>query len=166
VACLALSGTQEPPEDKKTFTAATRREVQEKVTKALRDQHLGISVAPERQTVGQFLNAWLTDVAKPNVRQATWASYSWIVNKHLIPSLGRIQITKLSAQHLQRFVNDRLTSVRCPHCDQWLAVAQYCKHLAASHASREEAKAPRPLTPRTVQHIHATLRVALGQAER
>ena len=112
---------------------------------ALRDQQVGVSVAPERQTVGQFLQAWLTDVAKQNVRPSTWASYSWVISKHLVPSLGRIQITKLSPQHLQRFLNDRLGSVRCPHCDQWLMPTQFYKHLAtAMRQSREDEDAETP----------------------
>jgi integrase len=152
---------------RKTFTATTRREVQKKLTKALRDQQLGINVAPERQTVGQFLRAWLEDVAKQNVRPATQASNSWIIAKHLIPGLGRIPITRLSPQQLQSFLNDRLNSVKCPHCDEWLAPAKFGKHLTASHADKSKTtKSPTPLAPRTVQHIHATLRVALSQAEK
>ena len=152
---------------RKTFTATTRGEVQKKLTKALRDQQLGISVAPDRQTVGQFLRAWLDDVAKQNVRPATRASYSWIIVKHLVPGLGRIQLSKLSPQDVQSFLNDRLTSVRCPHCDEWMAPDRFGNHVTTNHADKaKETKTPRPLTPRTVQHFHATLRVALAQAEK
>ena len=81
--------------------------------------------------MGQFLQRWLTECAKPKVRPLTYSSYSWIVNSHLVPCLGRIRLDRLAPEQVQAFLNDR---------------------LAANY------------TPRTVQHILATLRVALKQA--
>lgn len=46
------------------YEAATRSEVKEKLAKGLHNQQLGINIAPERQTVAQFLNSWLEDVVK------------------------------------------------------------------------------------------------------
>ena len=40
---------------RKTFYGDTRREVQQQLTKALRDQQQGLPVAFPRQTVAQFL---------------------------------------------------------------------------------------------------------------
>jgi integrase len=152
---------------RKTFTAGTRREVREKLTKALRDHQLGINVAPQRQTVSQFLQSWLMEVAKQNVRSSTFASYEWIVREHLIPGIGPTPIAKLSAQQLQSFLNDRLTVVKCPQCKRQMSPAQFPDHLRKTHADKaERMKTPKPLAPRTVQHIHATLRVALAQAEK
>jgi integrase len=150
---------------RKTFTAPTRRGVQEKLTRALRDQQLGISVAPHVQSVGQFLQSWLVEVARQNIRPSTFASYKWIISEHLIPGLGRVQLTKLSPQQLQSFMNDRLTSVKCPHCLTRLAPEGFDGHLAAAHPA-EKTEMPKPLAPRTVQHIHAILRIALSQAEK
>lgn len=44
-----------PVQVRKVFTAETRAEVQKQLTKALRDRELGLPIAPERQTLGQFL---------------------------------------------------------------------------------------------------------------
>ena len=44
---------------RKSFYGETRREVQENLTAALRAHQQGMPVAPERQTVGQFLDDWL-----------------------------------------------------------------------------------------------------------
>ena len=50
--------------NRKVFTAATRHEVAEQMTDALRDQQRGININPGRQTVGEFLTSWLNDVVK------------------------------------------------------------------------------------------------------
>jgi integrase len=152
---------------RKQFSGSTRRGVQEKLTKALRDQQLGINVAPQRQTVGQFLQAWLDEVAKNNVRPSTLASYSWIIRLHLIPALGRIPIAKLSPQHLQTFLNEKLNSITCPVWSKRMPAVEFNEHLKVTHPKEAATtKVPEPLTPRMVQHIHATLRVALAQAEK
>ena len=118
---------------RKTFTGKTRSEVSEKLKATLRAQQLGLPIAPDRQTVAQFLTHWLRESAKPRVRPRTFESYSWIIRHHLIPGIGRIRLTKLGPQPIQAFLKDR----------------------------RESG-----LSPRSVQHIHATLRAALGQAEK
>jgi NAD(P) transhydrogenase len=45
--------------DRKTFTAATRHEVAEDLTAALRDRDRGINIKPGKQTIGEFLATWL-----------------------------------------------------------------------------------------------------------
>jgi hypothetical protein len=80
---------------RKIVIGKTRYEVQEELKKLLRDQQRGINIDPEKQTVQEFLEHWLEQVAKPRVRAATYASYDWIVKKHLVPGLGRIRLAKL-----------------------------------------------------------------------
>jgi hypothetical protein len=61
---------------RKTFTAATRHEVADHLTKALRDQQRGININPGKQTVGMFLTSWLKDVVKPSARPKTYRTYA------------------------------------------------------------------------------------------
>jgi integrase len=153
---------------RKPIEATTREEVQEKLIAALRDRQLGFNIAPERQKLGEFLQVWLKDVAKQNVRSSTLASYSWIIREHLVPGMGRLPLSKITAQQIQRFLNERLNSVRCPHCETRWASEEFRSHLSSQHPEKADAdlRMPRPLAPRTVQHIHATLRVALQCAVR
>ena len=74
---------------RKSFYGETRKEVQERLTAALRAHQQGLPVAPERQTVGQFLDYWLAEAAKPNVRRRTYDGYAEHVRLHIAPSLGR-----------------------------------------------------------------------------
>jgi integrase len=93
---------------RKYFYGDTRRQVQDQLTKALRDVQQGLPVATERLTVDKFLTRWLEDSVKPAVRQRTYESYQHRVTKHLSPALGRITLDKLTAQHVQAFVNGKL----------------------------------------------------------
>jgi integrase len=56
---------------RKVFYGKTRREVQQQLTKALRDHQQGLPVAPERQTVAAYLQTWLETAAKSKLRPRT-----------------------------------------------------------------------------------------------
>ena len=69
--------------DRVVFTAATRHEVAEDLTNALRDRARGINIKPGKQTVGDFLAAWLEHTVQPSVRPKTYRSYEQMVRNHL-----------------------------------------------------------------------------------
>jgi len=93
---------------RKTVYGETRKEVQDKLTIVLRKVQEGIAISNERETLGQFLQAWLKDVVKPNVRPKTHRTYSDHVKLHIEPALGSRPIAKLTPQHIQSFLNDKL----------------------------------------------------------
>jgi integrase len=85
----------------------TRKEVADKLVTEQRKVQQGLPVAIERQTVEQFLNNWLADVIVGAVRPRTYHSYAQIVRIHLIPALGKHQLTKLAPQNVQALMNAR-----------------------------------------------------------
>jgi len=93
--------------DRRFVYADTREEAQAALRKLLHERDKGLLADPGKQTVSQFLTAWLEDVVKPSLRPQTYRSYSGVVNKHITPALGRIRLTKLSPQHLQRFYREK-----------------------------------------------------------
>src|SRR5215216_1471394 len=99
---------------RKSFYGKTRGEVREKLTTALNDVQKGLSIASDRQTLGQFLDRWLTDCVKPSVRPSTYVSYEQQVRVHLSPNLGQIQLSKLNPQHIQAYMNKRLSTGLSP----------------------------------------------------
>ena len=99
---------------RKTFTGKTRSEVAKKLTDALQSQQLGLPVEPDRQKVGQFLDHWLEEAARPSVRPKTYIFYEGIVRLHLKPQLGRHGLQKLGPQHISRLLNDKLASGLAP----------------------------------------------------
>ena len=99
---------------RKTFTKATRHEVQDELAKALRDQQLGINISPERITLDAYLERWLGDVVKPGCSFKTHRTYSDLVHQHITPALGRQPLQKLTTPQIQRFLNEKHSSGLSP----------------------------------------------------
>lgn len=59
-------------------------------------------VTSKAATVGDWLDEWLRDVAKPNVRPKTYVDYERCVRLHLKPRLGREKIARLTPQGIRR----------------------------------------------------------------
>src|SRR5688572_22551748 len=92
---------------RKHFLAHTRREVQAKLTQALHDKQAGLPVAPERQSMGKYLQLWLEEAVKPTVRPKTYTSYEQLLRLHIVPTLGRVQLHQLTPQHVQSLLNQK-----------------------------------------------------------
>ena len=58
--------------------------------------------------LGEYLDHWLTQVAKPMVRPTTYAKYEVMVRLYLKPGLGRHRLDRLSVATVQAYFNDRL----------------------------------------------------------
>jgi site-specific recombinase XerD len=85
----------------------TGSEVQDKLRAAQRDLHEGLDVSTSAQTVGQFLDQWLEDVARPTARTSTYQSDEHHVRYHIKPAIGHIKLAKLTPQHVQRLLNSK-----------------------------------------------------------
>jgi integrase len=92
----------------------TRGEVREQLKKLLRDQQQGIPISTDRQTVSQILPRWLEERKK--IRENTSESYAKMLRLYILPHLGHIQLSKLSPQDVQSFINRLLeaASLRVP----------------------------------------------------
>src|SRR5262245_12949332 len=66
VGSISLGYGPDGKRKRKPIYGKTRREVAEKMKRALRDQQLGVLVVSARQTTGQFLTRWLEDVVRPS----------------------------------------------------------------------------------------------------
>jgi integrase len=67
----------------------------------------GYRAKPERRTVSQFLTTWLDTVCcTPNVSLKTNRTYRDLCEDHVIPGVGRIELSKVTPQHVQQLVND------------------------------------------------------------
>lgn len=113
-------GRMEGKRRRKVIYGRTRKEVAEKLKVVLREQQQGLPVIVERQTVGQFLERWLEDVARPRLRPKTYHSYAQLVRLHLAPTLGHHQLSKLAPQQVQAMMNAKLASGLSPRTVQYL----------------------------------------------
>ena len=146
-----LNATGKKAPKRKVFTAPTRHEVAEQMAKALRDQQRGINVDPEKQTVAEFLKAWL-DSVKADIAPSTFISYEGTVRLHLIPVLGHVQLSKLQERDVQRLKRDRIEAV--------VERGPGVKRAESGH----EPPTPRRLSATTVKYCLVVLRMALDRA--
>ena len=100
-------GYQNGKRVRKQLYGRTRKEVQEKLTKVLRDYQQGLPIRIGRQTVGQFLERWLKVSAQPRLRPRTFEGYEQIVERHLVPTLGKLPLQKLTPQHVQQLLTEK-----------------------------------------------------------
>ena len=85
-----------------------------KLAEKLAEINGGIVYDAKDQTVGEFLNLWLEDSVKRNVRHRTYANYRLQVDKHIVPALGQIKLKNLTSAQVQRFYNIKLDAGLAP----------------------------------------------------
>lgn len=89
---------------RKCLYGATRAEVRDKLNDAVRDAQAGAAFSDTRQTVAQFLQRWLEDVARARVRTRTFDTYEAAVRRHIVPHLGKQPLVKLTPQRAQAWM--------------------------------------------------------------
>ncbi len=88
---------------RKTFYGKTRKEVREKLRVAINEQKAGTLILAPNQTLEVYLTYWLEKVAKLTIRPRSYEQYLSVLNAHLIPGLGKIELQKLTFQQVQDF---------------------------------------------------------------
>ena len=85
--------------------AKTRRECQAWLRETLPRVDSGLTIESARATLGAYLDHWL-ETNRTGWSASTNRSYRQIVRDHITPTLGRIPLHKLRADHLQRAYSD------------------------------------------------------------
>jgi len=120
---------------------STRRMVRcyptlEEAAQALDDhicrQKLNAGSDVQELTVGQWLSYWLEQVIKPSHAASTTHGYTMIVRNHLIPGLGQIPLTDLTASQVQQYLNTKQ--------DEGLCNNTVRKHYCVLHNALEQAR--------------------------
>ena len=70
------------------------------------------SLRTERYTVGQWLDTWMENYAKLQVRPSSHKTYQGFIENHIKPALGDIPLEKLTAMNLQRLYKHLLENGR------------------------------------------------------
>ncbi len=156
---------------RKVFYGKTREEVQKKVNKALYEQQQGKLVATQKQTVAEYLEYWLK-VHKSNIRPRTHERYEEIVRLHLVPTIGKVKLDKLSPRHLDMLYTNKLESGLS---STTVAAIHNFLHTALDGAVRREMlsrnvcdlvspprKVHEEMKPLSPEQIHSLLNVAKG----
>ena len=149
-----------PDGRRKAFYARTRQEAAQKLVRAQKAISDGLSLAGERQTTGNFLSTWLRDHAGPRVRPMTFRRYQEIVRLHIIPELGRVPLSRLTPQNVEKMLTvvaaKESSSRSAGHCRAVLrnALQVAMKHNLVQRNVAALADTP-PVSPREVQVLTA-----------
>ena len=120
----------------RSITGKTQKEVAQKLKAATAAIDNGTYTAPNKQTLGQWLDAW-ADTYCGSVKPRTLEIYKTDIRVHIKPALGAVRLEALTTQNIQAFYN----ALRKPTKDR-----------------------PEGLSPKTVKNIHGVLHKALQQA--
>jgi integrase len=99
---------------RKAVYAKTRREVDEKLTKAKADRDKGLLFDANNLTVGRYLERWLADSVRDTVKATTYETYERLMLLHLVPALGRVKLKNLTPAHVRGLYREKLDSGLSP----------------------------------------------------
>ncbi|MFI5701738.1 tyrosine-type recombinase/integrase [Streptomyces xanthochromogenes] len=99
------------PDRRHVMSKVSEAEVIKKVRELEKQRDAGKVRKPGRPwTVKAWLLHWVEEIAKPSVRENTYAGYEVAVRVHLIPGLGAHRLDKLEPEHLERFYTKMLAN--------------------------------------------------------
>ena len=86
---------------RKTIYSKTRREVAQQLQRLQRDIAAGKPASNDRLTLTQYLREWGA-THRQTVRASTWQRYEELLRLHVVPLIGQLPLSKLSARDVQR----------------------------------------------------------------
>jgi hypothetical protein len=78
----------------------TKRECQAGLNDALAVLRAGTFVETSRRTIGSFVRDEWLPVMELNLRPTTWTTYQGLLNAYVIPTLGAVELQRLTPGHL------------------------------------------------------------------
>ena len=148
------------------FYGKTRQEAAHQLASALADWQHGRFVAPHKITVGQWLDTWLQEYKRHQIRSLTLDQYEMLIRCHLKPALGHSPLRELRAEHLQRLYNTKWRSgrlhgrsaseglsadtIRCMHSVMHGALKQAMRNQLVAQNVSEATTLPRVKRPERI----------------
>ncbi|WP_209125452.1 tyrosine-type recombinase/integrase [Alkalihalobacillus sp. BA299] len=86
----------------------TKKEAQHACNKLINELMKGEYVEPSQKTVEEILLEFMTTHGKHAFRQKTYETHMYIIQKHIIPSLGHVKVPKLTPAMVQGFYLQKL----------------------------------------------------------
>lgn len=128
----------------------------------------GIDPTASRQRLGPYLDWWLAEIVEPKLAPKTVRIYRETVRLHIIPDLGRVELSKLTAQAVTSLLRKKEREKKfSPEQVQELVHARDRESALTPQARQriqQELEEQTKLSPRTVAMIREVLRGALNVA--
>ncbi len=125
-------------------------DAQRRLTELLSSLDKGVYTPPGRLTLAEHLNQWLNGYVKTNCSQRTMDGYQSIIERHLIPALGQLQLKQLQPQAIQSYYGQACEklSARTVH-HQHRVLSQSLKYaVRQGYLGRNPAELVDPPSPR------------------
>ncbi len=88
----------------------SKKDAEKRLSELLHQIDTGAYMKPGKTTVTDYLHQWLSDYAMVNLSPRTVEGYEHIFQRHLLPELGKLTLTQLKPEHLQRYYSQKLNS--------------------------------------------------------
>lgn len=146
----------------------TQQECRDKLIETLQSIKNQTFVEPHKITLGEWLDTWLNDYKKNNLRPSTYASYEYLIRYHIKPKLGKAFLKDLRPETIQRFYNELLKTM--PERAKVKLKKLEAKYNNAKDEEKKILKAEieelerQHLSTSSIKHIHNILHGSLDQA--
>lgn len=99
---------------RKVVYGTTQSEVVSKLKKLHTQLDAGLPLPDDQITVSELMERWLSDVVVDRVSPNTVSNYRAVATRHIIPTLGRTRLAKLTPFDVQRLMRSKLDSGLSP----------------------------------------------------
>jgi hypothetical protein len=91
-----------------------KKDAEKRLSELLSQIDNGIFIQPKKTTIEDYLKIWLNDYVKSNLSPKGYERYESIVRVHITPNLGKILLTELKPEHVQKYYTAKLNSGLSP----------------------------------------------------
>jgi integrase len=122
------------PDGKRRYVSGkTKEDARRNLRRARGDAERGLVSDGGNVALSEHLKRWLDESVRGSVKPITHESYEMLVDKHVVPALGNVRLSKLTPAHLQGFYRSKLDAGLSPRTVQYLHVVL---HRALKQALR------------------------------
>ena len=107
-------GRESGTRNRKTVYGTSKKDVTAKMRVARREHEQGRDLKAKRETVGSFIERWLSEVVVGHLAPKTIDQYQRLCRGHVIPTLGTIPLDKLSTADVSRLLRLKRDSGLAP----------------------------------------------------
>ena len=90
---------------RRSVYGSTQKEARQEMTAIQQAVDSGTYQAPDKTTIGEWLDTWMTTFCAAKVRPLTYSSYEVVIKKHIKPNMGALRLQAVRGGHVQKLYN-------------------------------------------------------------
>lgn len=104
---------------------ATKSEAEAAITQIQHELNNNQFINDSKLTLAEYMNQWLELYGKRNLRDTTFVSYKRAIDYRLLPQLGHLQISSITAPMAQKYINELLDDGLSERYVEYISVILY-----------------------------------------